>query len=298
MYTVEEKRIMNLSDIYTIMYSYIVSGLIDSYGVDGESAAREGTRRYGRDRGRTTRQKHLAANAKVNMLHLFSLYFDLPNDPRFRREKQELNPQERVSHTLVCPMADIWKEYVHMKIGRMYCEEFHPACYSEYAYGHTYVNLARTLTQAGDDYCSFNVVLRPADLPKELLPVCFEEYDPDYVKPEFPDIPITAKNGFETISIKLFYHLLSTSVEELGEGASEVIVNALEKFAHEAAKILLKTSEEYGLPVDDELIYENVPITLDFSKKEELWKDYKSYSVQEIWNRGFTVPFMKALKAD
>ena len=43
------------------------------------------------------------------------------SDPRFRRELQEINPQERVSHTLVCPMADIWAEYGQKAIGRIYC---------------------------------------------------------------------------------------------------------------------------------------------------------------------------------
>lgn len=85
--------------------------------------------------GRGLRARHLDANVKINMHSLFAVGADLPPDPRFKRELQELNPQERVSHTLYCPMAALWKEYGVMEIGRIYCEEFHRACYGHYAFG-------------------------------------------------------------------------------------------------------------------------------------------------------------------
>jgi len=109
MYTYEQQCIMDLGDNYTLLYSFLGRELIDAFGVEGDRALREGTRRYGRDRGAHTRARHEALNVKINMKSLFSIGGDLPPDPRFRRELQELNPQERVSHTLVCPMADVWK---------------------------------------------------------------------------------------------------------------------------------------------------------------------------------------------
>lgn len=161
MYSKEEIQIMNLDDNYTLLYPFLVKSLIEHFGEQGEKTAREGTRRFGRDRAETLRNKHLNAGVKINMHSLFAVGPDLPPDPRFKRELQELNPEERVSHTLYCPMAEIWKKYGFMEIGRMYCEEFHNACYSSYAYGYTKVNLAKTLTQKEDEYCAFNVVLRP-----------------------------------------------------------------------------------------------------------------------------------------
>lgn len=291
MFTVEEKQIMNLSDIYTLMYGYIAHALIEKYGLRGEAAVREGTRRYGRDRGRATRGKHLKMNAKINMKHLFSLCHDLPNDPRFRRKKLELNPQERVSHTLICPMADIWKSHGQLEIGRIYCEEFHPACYSEYAYGYTHVNLARTQTQKGDEYCSFNVVLRPSDLPEELLPVCFEEFDPGYVKPELHEEFLSAKDGFEQISIKLFYYLLSTTEEQIGPQAVSAVEQGIKELAGEAAKLLFATAQEYDLPIDNVLMYKNVPISLDFASKAAEWAGYTGCDAQGVWERSFKAEF-------
>lgn len=273
MYTMEENQTMNLNDSYTMLYSYIAQSVIEKFGEDGERAVREGTRRYGRDRAEATRKKHLDAGAKINMLNLFSLYHDLPSDPRFRREKQELNSQERVSHTLICPMADVWKEYGHMHIGRIYCEEFHSACYSNYAYGYTQVNLARTLTQDGDGYCAFNIVLRPENLPEKLRPVCFEEYDPTYVKPDFKPLPFSAKEGFNILSIKLYYYLLESACEFLGENGAKTVEIGLENFAHAIAQRLNKRAIDNHLQLDDDYREKNFPLAKDIDK-EFLWDKY------------------------
>ena len=71
-------------------------------------------------------------------------------------------------------MAEVWDQYDARRIGRIYCEEFHRACYQdhracyqEYAFGLTQVNLAQTLTQDGDGYCDFHVVLRKANVPSD-----------------------------------------------------------------------------------------------------------------------------------
>ena len=96
MYTEQEKCTMNWADSYTLLYGFIAKRIIENCGLEGEAAVREATRQFGYDRAETTRQKHLSVGAKINMLNLFTLYHDLPGDPRFRRELQEINPQERV----------------------------------------------------------------------------------------------------------------------------------------------------------------------------------------------------------
>ena len=55
MYSYEEQCIMDLADNYTLLYSFLGRSLIDAFGVAGEKALREGTRRYGRDRGYSRR---------------------------------------------------------------------------------------------------------------------------------------------------------------------------------------------------------------------------------------------------
>lgn len=90
-YSKEEIQIMNLDDNYTLLYPFLVKSLIEHFGEQGEKTAREGTRRFGRDRAETLRNKHLNAGVKINMHSLFAVGPDLPPDPRFKRELQELN---------------------------------------------------------------------------------------------------------------------------------------------------------------------------------------------------------------
>ena len=216
-YTLNEMQIMNLADHYTLLYAFLGKSLLEQCGEKGERALREGTRRFGRDRAEALRARHLDANVKINMHSLFAVGADLPPDPRFKRELQELNPQERVSHTLYCPMAALWKEYGVMEIGRIYCEEFHRACYGHYAFGYTKVNLAKTQTQPEDEYCAFNVVLRPDTLPEELRAVCFEEYDPEYSGPVKQLAQAQGKSGFGTLFIKLYFHIAQAAEDILGQ---------------------------------------------------------------------------------
>lgn len=291
MYSYEEQCIMDLADNYTLLYSFLGRSLIDAFGVAGEKALREGTRRYGRDRGEASRKMHESLNVKINMQSLFSVGGDLPPDPRFRRELQELNPEERVSHTLVCPMADIWKAYGEAYIGRIYCEEFHPACYSHYAFDYGHVNLGMTLTQEKDEYCDFNVVLRAENLPDELKPKCFAEYDPGYVTPDVHPAAACGKSGFESISVKLYYYILEAALEQFGEAGWDAMCTAMEKMAVDAAARARNTAEKYDRPFDEQLIFDTYPLTMDRSKTK-LWDNYTGHEAVERFMHSF-VPVMQ-----
>lgn len=295
MYTEQEKCTMNWADSYTLLYGFIAKRMIENCGLEGEAAVREATRQFGYDRAETTRKKHLSVGAKINMLNLFTLYHDLPGDPRFRRELQEINPQERVSHTLVCPMADIWKEYGQMAIGRIYCEEFHPACYNHYAFDQTRVNLSKTLTQEGDEYCDFNVILRPEQMDPELRKLCFAEYDPEYVEPEFPCEKEDGKRGFAVLSIKLYYYLLKYAVKDLGEDGKNAVRQGLKEFADAICDLFVKRAEKDGRKVDETYLQDNFPLALEAKTEQKLWKNYMEYSSMEEYERWFVNPLKEGL---
>ena len=295
MYTYAEKCIMNLADSYTLLYGFIAGSIIENCGLKGEAAVRESTRQFGYDRAENTRRKHLAVGAKINMLNLFTLYHDLPGDPRFRRELQEINPQERVSHTLVCPMADIWKEYGQMAIGRIYCEEFHPACYSHYAFDQTRVNLSKTLTQEGDEYCDFNVILRPEQIAPELRKECFAEYDPDYVQPEFPKEEADGKTGFASLSVKLYYYLLKCAAEQLKEEGVQAVRQGLREFARATADLFLKRAAEDQIKVDGAYLKDNFPLDMDVEADEKLWENYAGFGSRQEYESCFVRPLKEAL---
>ena len=48
MYTYAQQCIMDLGDNYTLLYSFICREILDEFGIEGERAVREATRRYGR----------------------------------------------------------------------------------------------------------------------------------------------------------------------------------------------------------------------------------------------------------
>ena len=284
----EESRLNNLEDHYCIMYAILGRTLMEEFATDGEAILRQGTRYYGQNRGTIHRQKHLDAGMKINMYNLFTSGGDLPGDTRTLREAQRLNEEERVSHTLTCPMADIWGAYGCMDIGRIYCEEFHCACYSTYAYGYTKVNIAKTLTQEGDDYCSFNVVLRKADLPEELQPVCFEEFDPDYVPPEKVSLPVPgAKEGYRSLWLRLYYFLLQAAVEQKQEEGKKAIEKGLQKLAETVAEAFKKQQGS----IDKEFLEENYPLNLD-TGQEPMWKDYGKNGAKELAEEAFIKPLL------
>lgn len=294
MYSKEEMQIMNLDDNYTLLYPFLVKSLMDRCGEKGEKAAREGTRRFGRDRAETLRNRHLNAGVKINMHSLFAVGADLPPDPRFKRELQELNPEERVSHTLYCPMAAIWKEYGYLDIGRMYCEEFHNACYGTYAYGYSKVNLAMTLTQQEDEYCAFNVVLRPESLPDELKPVCFAQYDSGYAGPSKELPQAFGKTGFGTLFIKLYYHLAVTAEEILGEEGIGAIKEGLKALAHDARRRIREQAREQGETVTKEFINLNYPVSA-IPGEEPLWKVYTNERIKQLFFDTFYPAFYEGM---
>ena len=217
--------------------------------------------------GATLREKHLSIGAKINMKNLFSLIptslltrVSSVNCRRFHRRS--------VFHTR-CSV--LWRDMGEPRAegDRTHLEEFHPACYSEYGYGYTSVNLARTQTQENDEYCSFRVILRPADLPAELRVKCFAEFDKDHREPDRrPELFLSGKDGFEMLSIKLYSHLLVTAVEQIGEDAIPVIAVALRKLTAGTALLLKRTSEEYSVLPDDVFIYENVPISRRYEERK------------------------------
>ena len=229
MYTYQEQCTINLGDSYTLLYSYIVRSLLDTFGLAGEKAAREGTRRFGYDRAMTTRKKHLAMNAKINMKSLFSLGGDLPPDPRFRRELQELNPQERVSHTLICPMADTWKAYGEREIGRIYCEEFHRPATTPMPSNTHRLTSPRPSRRWGMN-TAHSTSSCAGKSARRAETVCFAEYDPAYVEPHFERKGADGKSGFNILSIKLYYYLLETAKEQLGEAGIEAVEKGLKQW--------------------------------------------------------------------
>lgn len=287
---VEELEIKNLQDGWSLLYVCLAKAVTGLKGMDGEAALREGNRQFGYDRSRNLVKLHKSLGLKLNMKNLFT-YGDLPNDPRFKRERIALNPQERISNTLVCPIADLWKRNDARWLGRIYCEEFHHACYGSYA-PHVQVNLAKTLTQAYDDHCCFAVYLRPGDLTPEQRAESFSEFDPGYAEPDMSTYqPPTAKAGFNKLCVKLIFHHYTSFKNAFGkEEAAGILKIALTSYVVMESDFLKKHSDREGVLPDAAYIGRNAPLALQW-EDDTYWQDgYENQDLFEILKKEYYIP--------
>lgn len=282
----EEIKLESLQDSWVIMYTFVAKELYDKAGLEGEAALREAVRRYGRDRGLTNRQRLLDNHIKINLETLFHEGRDRPGEPRFLSKVIRSTREERISDTLICSFADVWKRYGAKHLGRIYCEEFHIACYQAFGFGKTKVNLSRTLTQDGDDRCIFYHTYRPENLTDEERRLSFEEYDPGYVKPQKPMPKPEGKSGFNMLWIKMYFYLLETAVERLGETGKVLVAAGLRNAAVEQARVLLAQASAAERTVDRAYLTDHLPLNLQI-EEEPLWDTYHQWGAKRLLRDNF-----------
>lgn len=290
----EEIEIECMQDSWTLMYTFLARTFVDLYGLKGERALREAIRRFGRDRGLTNRQRLLDNNIKINLKTLYCEGRDRPGDPRFVQHSPLNTREEKIDWTFVCPDADLWKAYHCTDVGRIYCEEFHHACYEAFTFDIAKINLSRTLTQEGDDRCSFYFTFRAENVPDELKPLCFEEYDPGYVKPRKAMPKPQGKSGFNMLWIKMYYYMVETAHEYLGEQAQEAIQAGLTRVAEEHVLYLQKRAASIGQKADAGFLTSHLALRLN-SDEEPMWKDYGKFQARQLLNLNFYTPLYRGL---
>ena len=281
----EELQIANLQDSWSIIYEEMASALIQQCGISGESVLRQGIRDYGIERGTKMRERHLSMGLKLNLKNLFS-YFDLPSDPRFKREKISLTPQQRLSYTLVCPIAQQWISDGNKHLGRIYCEEFHHACFSAYA-EKSQTNLAKTLTEDGDNYCCFSVYLRPGNMTEQERKEAFEEYDSDYCLSEDFQYDLgTHKDGYNRLSILIIYLIAKEAISQLGEHGETAVIQGIIQLRQHLMEFMKARAEAIDVPCDQRFLEKNMPLRLTFAE-ETLWNEYCDSKITTLIKKYF-----------
>lgn len=282
----EEIKYENLQDSWVIMYTFVAKELYDKAGFDGEVALREAVRRYGRDRGATNRERLLKNNIKINMDTLFHEGRDRPGEPRFTSRIIRNTREERISQTLICSFADVWKKYGAAHLGRIYCEEFHIACYKAFSFEKAKINLARSLTQTGDDRCLFYHTFRPENLTEEERRLCFEEYDPGYIKPSTPMPKPEGKSGFNMLWIKMYFYLLEVAIEQLGEFGRALVAAGLRAAAVEQAHVFLEQAAATERQVDCQYLHDHLPLNINI-EAEQMWQDYNKHGAKDLLKNNY-----------
>ncbi|WP_236915264.1 L-2-amino-thiazoline-4-carboxylic acid hydrolase [Clostridium sp. Cult2] len=261
----EELLIENCQDAWPKLYYYLAFELIQEYGLKGEKVVRNGVRKFGIDRGETLRKMHIKYGIDINMKSLFT-YYDLPGDPRFRRRQISLTEEQRLSETLVCPIAELWIDYNAKAIGRIYCEEFHHAMWGAYAEG-TQVNLGQTLTQDGDNHCRFSVYYRKANAKNDIEENKAEFTPLDYKEPHYRD-------GVEMLATKIFNHITLSALDIIGVNVLETIKNSTRLFAIDLAKQQKDFAKSLSIEITDEWLSKYLPFKLNQSEPFGFWLNF------------------------
>ncbi len=155
----EQDPIVQMMQHYGKLYYYLAKEMLDSFGAEGEEALRRAIRNFARDRGAALRQRHQEEGLEINVKNL-AQHYDMPGSrtSAFRRTFIQLDENNRVSETYVCQLAQIWEQLggeAGLRLGAIYCNEFHPAMWGEYNEG-IVTTLPKLLTQ-GDPFCRFEV---------------------------------------------------------------------------------------------------------------------------------------------
>lgn len=292
----EELKIRNMADIWSILYLYLARPLVKDLGIEGELLLREGIRNFGVDRGEALRKKHIKTNLKINLYNLFT-YSDLPPDPRFRRNKIKLTPQERLSETLVCPLANIWAKYNGKELGQTYCEEIHHAKFKAYA-PKTQVNLSQTITK-GDNHCRFSLYLRPANMNLKERQLSFKEPDTGYfLKQKLEFKGQTYREGYEMLSLKIYYHITSLALLKFSTKAETLVINSLNDFALFVYEFLKEKALSLGMVIDENFVGENCPINLKPTEtSRNIWGYYTDKEPERIFNQSFLLTLRKLVNS-
>ena len=288
----DEIKLDSLQDSWVIMYTFLAKALLDQGGFTGEVALREAIRRFGRDRGLTNQKRLLDGNIKINLVTLFCEGRDRPSESRFVCYNTYQSEEDFSVCTHICSYADLWKKYDAKAIGRIYCEEFHIACYEAFGFGATKVNLARSLTQDGDDRCIFNHTLRPENMTEDQRKLCFSRFDEAYKPPKEAMPKPQGKSGFNMLWIKMYYYLLECAVEELGNLGQVIIADGLRVAAAEQAKAFLEEAESTERIVDKQYLMDHLPISLT-PDQDPLWATYNQYGALELLKKCFYAPLLK-----
>lgn len=274
-----------LDDCWLKSYVHMARKLTDTFGIEGEAVLRQGIRNFGKDRGETLRNEQLALGMKINMLNLWTNY-DLPDDPRFKRNKIRLTEEERISETLECPMASMWIGMGAKEWGAIYCDEFHPSMFAGYHPG-IVTNLGETLTHDTDDHCHFALYLRPGNLTPEERKQSFPAYDPAYDASKVGVyVRRSARDGYNMLTIKLYTHLAKEILAVFGPEGEEVVRSALKEWAEDCWDHLAKAAEQLNVSCNATFLDENLPVYLDMSR-DALWRAYPDDSIQLYFKEEF-----------
>jgi|GEM_PF-1352762 len=212
-----ESGLLKMEELYAKLYFQLAAEYCRSFGEPGKAALRKAIREYGTDRGRANRAEHDRLGYPIHLKTLFTAG-GFPGKAGFRRNKIDLQPHQRISETLQCPLHDHWRLMGGLEEGRAYCEVIHEAMWSAY-HPEIETNQPKIMTR-GDDLCRFDVFLPSAKGQPEA-----EAYR---------EIPAEEHlQRMMDLQAKMYYYLGRGLVNEFGLEGEAAVRRAIRRFGWE-----------------------------------------------------------------
>jgi hypothetical protein len=238
-----DDAVVRLGDLFAMLYYHMACEMVESFGLEGERALRTAIRKFGAERGVRLRLHHETRGLPINLESLFT-HYDLPDDPRFRRNLRVLSPEVRLSETHRCPYFEVWRERDGLDVARIYCEEVHHAIFGSY-HPAVQTNLTRTLTR-GDSFCDFAVFLREANRDVALNPVV-EGIADTMPWPEEDYVPAAAMGN---LFVTLYWYLAHETLARFGAEGEACVRRAVRNFGRDRGKRLRARHEREGREIN------------------------------------------------
>lgn len=271
MNNIEEIKRQNQFDSFTKMYAYVAGALLEN-GKRGEQAVREALIRYGEERGNRLRMLHMEKGIKTNLKSLCRAENCCGEDPRFYRKSVKDTEEVQLFEVYSCPMEHMWRMLGSEKAGMLYCEEVVHAMMRTYTCGKGQGNLSDLMTCERDNFCRFSLYYRPANLDEEQKSRSFGEMGQALIMPSY-DI----NENF----IRLYYYLLSSAKEFMGQDGIRAVAAGLNRLAKDLVKALKKEASHVDRILDDKFMEDFFPLELNM-ENEALWEQYSGHDAKKL----------------
>lgn len=271
MNNIEEIKEQNQFDCFIKMYAYIAGALLEN-GKRGEQTVREALIRYGEDRGHRLRTLHIEIGIKTNLKALCQAENCCGEDPRFYRKSVKDMEEVQLWEVYSCPMVHMWRTLEAQKAGMLFCEEVVHAIVRAYTCGKGQANLSDRMTCERDTFCRFSLYYRSANLDEEQRNRSFGEGGQAPVMPSY-DI----NENF----IKLYYFLLSSAKDIMGQEGIRAVAAGLKRLAEDLVRALKKEASHVDRLLDEKFMRDFFPLQLDM-EKEVLWEQYSAHDAEKL----------------
>jgi hypothetical protein len=229
-----ESALIKMEELYAKLYFHFATEYLRSFSGKGMNALKLAIKKYGEERGKANRAEHERCGYPIHLKTLFEAS-GFPGKAGFRRNLIDLQPHQRISETLECPLHNHWRELNGLKEGLVYCEVVHDAMWS--AYDARIETRQPKIMTHGDELCRFEVYFDEA----KGLPVAEKLHQPSTEE---------HLQRLLDLQAKLYYFLAHELIAEFGLDGEAAVRRAVRRFGRERGLQIREDHIKMGLELN------------------------------------------------